>query len=598
MTRRSLVLLAFLLVPLRSFAQSNDQLAFNVLPVEPHAGEAFTVELQVFAPQHDLEDVRVDWTLPSGTRQWIDPRCRLLEGQTYRCAIDWLLHGNVDVLRASVVAPPSGAFNETRAIFVNPAPVTPFAKDKQLTIRTPSKLAPSIVMPDANAWKNGNVVVHVTFDTIVAPARLDFVRVSITVPELVRFVPPEGWSCEFTNQTVFCTMPSLTKQTVSIEARRSPSLADAIVYAGIEWRDQNYFNETARAQATASIFDHESVVSTTADSGAGSLRQAIAEANGCEYPRRCRIVFSLPDDATIRVLSPLPEIAGSAVTLDATVGRTTKVAIDGSALANGAGLVVAPNHFGAVIRGLAVHSFRGNGIECRGECVIESNYVGLDADGFTPRANAQRGVYVSGEARIENNVISGNWRSGIFIDAGGSGIATGNFIGVGADGVRPIGNGASGIFVGPQSFSFRSFFASGNVIAYSNHFGVAIAREQVRIGITGNRFIGNRQSDIDVGLDGRNLPGIAIFSSQYDAASDSTFFFGSVDVIGRHAIALYADGEPLGSLGITNQKWFLFRASGNHTGRAITANLVTEDGFPEFLYFRTTELSESLVPPH
>jgi parallel beta-helix repeat protein len=338
-------------------------------------------------------------------------------------------------------------------------------------------------------------------------------------------------------------------------------------------------------------------VTTTADAGAGSLRQTMLDAESCGQDERCRIVFA-PEITSIRVLSPLPVIHARNVWIDGSYGRTSKMAIDGSTLTSGNGIVFGPEVAQGRALGLAIHSFPGNGIECRGQCRIESNFIGLDRDGITPRGNGARGVYVSGGCEIENNVISGNWRSGIFVDGGGSGYAHRNLIGVAADGVTPIGNGASGLYVGPQSFSFRTFIAEDNVIAYSTHFGVAIAPGQIRVIAPANRFIGNRQSDIDVGLDGVNRPGLVLRTAQYDGESHSTFIFGEVANPDRQTVSLYAAGTLLGSLDITQQKSFMFRAAGDQTGKPLSGSLLIEAGDPEFMDYRTTEMSESLVPAH
>src|SRR5262249_30006753 len=106
------------------------------------------------------------------------------------------------------------------------------------------------------------------------------------------------------------------------------------------------------------------VVSNVNDSGAGSLRQAILDANSLPNPDT--ITFNIPGSGVhpILPLPPRPPLNGS-VTLDATTqpgyAGSPVVEIDGSALpptTHGLTLQVGDN----VVRGLAIHGFQGSGI--------------------------------------------------------------------------------------------------------------------------------------------------------------------------------------------------------------------------------------------
>jgi parallel beta-helix repeat protein len=582
MIRRSLAVLAFVVLSLASFAQSNDQLSFASFPDEPHAGHPFTLALQVF-PLGATRAV-VDWTLPDAAFQWIDPRCVPQEGRRYRCTLASIAPGTVSVLRAGLIAPGGVSFAGTNAFYIEPASTSPSPRNEDITIRTATKLVPKITMPDELAWLNGEAPVTLELDPVVPPSRLlRPVRVRLSIESLVRYEAPPGWSCTSTDRVVECEVSDVTRQTLVAYGRRAGDrLASAL--ASVRWQEFDYEEENVVIFANSYPVDRQYVVTTSADSGAGSLREALLDAQTCPQEQRCRIVFA-DDVTTIDVLSPLPPITANAVTID---GKN-KVVLDGRTLTNGNGLAVAATTFEARILGLEIRSFASNGIECHGRGIVQ---------GCTLTGNALRGISSAGIVEIENNTISGNWRSGIFIEAGGQGFARNNRIGVAADGVSPDPNGASGIFVGPQAFSGKSFIAEGNVIAYNKDFGIAIAREQVRVLTAANEVFANRIGDIDVGLDGPQRPGVTIDSAQYDAASNSTFFFGTIEHPARLTLFLHAGDRRIGELDVANEKFFVFRAEGDQTGLPIRASFIAQEGFPEFYYYRTSELTEPAVPVH
>jgi parallel beta-helix repeat protein len=479
--------------------------------------------------------------LPNAELQWIDPRCTLRADRTYRCTIESIPQGTQAVVRASLIAPPGVTFVGTQAIFVSPEPLTPFSRNEDVTIRTPSKIVPAIVsMPDEKAWGAGPVSVELGFDAVVPPTRLlEPIRIAIFVPQVVSYSVPGTWSCTAGESRIDCTTAALTHDTVVVQARRTPLSAYVSVNVRVDFHERDYEPELVRAEATTYALDRDLLVTTTADVGAGSLRQTMLDAESCGQDERCRIAFA-PEITSIRVLSPLPVIHARNVWIDGSYGRTSKMAIDGSALTSGNGIVFGPEVAQGRALGLAIHSFPGNGIECRGQCRIESNFIGLDRDGITPRGNGARGVYVSGGCEIENNVISGNWRSGIFVDGGGSGFAYRNLIGVAADGVTPIGNGASGLYVGPQSFSFRTFIAEDNVIAYSTHFGVAIA--------PGRRWGSDRQAALGQSADRSRRSGVHGLPNDGDVGIAGAGALNSLGVRGTRAVLCGGDAHSQSSL--------------------------------------------------
>lgn len=210
-------------------------------------------------------------------------------------------------------------------------------------------------------------------------------------------------------------------------------------------------------------------VTTTSDGGPGSLRQAIADANG--RPGQDTIAFDLPGSGVrlIPLESPLPPIT-DALTIDGYTqpgshpntladgnDKVILVELDGSTATGGAGLTVLAG--GSTVRGLAINRFKGSGLllEGGGSNLIEGNFIGIDAaTGARHRGNNIFGILVEGSdgntiggtAPAARNVMSGNGNSGIGFRAGSSGnVVLGNFVGTNAAGTAPLGNDFPGIAV-------------------------------------------------------------------------------------------------------------------------------------------------------
>jgi titin len=217
-----------------------------------------------------------------------------------------------------------------------------------------------------------------------------------------------------------------------------------------------------------------------ADSGSGSLRQAITDANASNDPSNT-IVFAIPGPGvhTITPLSPLPTITNS-VTIDGTsqpgYSGTPLIELDGtSAGANATGLVLDASN--CTVRGLVINSFSRFGIDLHTSSnVIQGNYVGVDTTGNTLRADGAgvvvqaAGNTIGGTSAGAGNVI-GDGLDPSYADAT---LIQGNTIGLGADGTTVLGNHAYGIYV----FQSRDVVIGGdtpaarNVISGNSSFGI------------------------------------------------------------------------------------------------------------------------------
>lgn len=271
-------------------------------------------------------------------------------------------------------------------------------------------------------------------------------------------------------------------------------------------------------------------VTSTADAGPGTLRQAILDANSqCteDADITCKIIFAigepLPESTwfTIRPFTPLPDIHAWKIAIDGFTQQRISgdtnllgpdIELDGSLLHDGDALVFDSTN--ADVLGLAIGNFPRHGIVIAadpknqfayGYAILWHNYIGIDPTGALARPNGGRGLVIErGNALVEGNVLSGNARSGAFFDGIGSATVRDNRIGVRAFDDTPAPNGASGIFVNTRSFGHGSMLIERNTIAHNGEFGIALAPGAFPL-VQNNRIFANRNIGIDIGLDGPTL---------------------------------------------------------------------------------------------
>ncbi len=271
-------------------------------------------------------------------------------------------------------------------------------------------------------------------------------------------------------------------------------------------------------------------VTTTADTGAGSLRQAILDANAS--PGHDTIAFAIPQPPgppgplTIVPASDLPRIT-SPVTIDgytqpqtsantAIIGTNAvlRIVLSGATVPDAVGLALDQGSGGSTLRGLVINGFGGSngagvtffdGPGTSGSA-IEGCFIGTDAGGTTPVPN-RFGVAlgaalsrVGGGTPAARNLVSGNAVNGINANRDSATIQ-GNLIGTRADGVLPLGNGGRGIAAGGAGG--RDIRIGGanageaNVIAYNALEGVVACGLGVRL--ERNRIFANGALGIDLG---------------------------------------------------------------------------------------------------
>jgi uncharacterized repeat protein (TIGR01451 family) len=378
----------------------------------------------------------------------------------------------------------------------------------------------------------------------------------------------ESATCGIASNVLTCTMSTLFGGYVqiegSIQAPDRDSGEDLILEMTLTSAEED-FDPVDNHVTNHIAVRRQLVVTSTADDGGGSLRQAMLDANAlCLEGAPCSIVFRIPAPVpqggwfTIRPQTPLPALEG-AVEIDGTsqtafTGNTNvdgpEIEIAGEQLFNESGLRLLANCTMAV-RGLAVNGFRGYGIYVRrtrerlpdGPCegrdsgvAILDNYIGTDPTGRVAKPNHRGlGVFAFAPA-IQGNLISGNTRSGIYAGGAFEVRITENRIGVASDGA-PLGNGAGIMFDLDARPQLRvSADVTENVIAYND---MAIARTRAgEIFISGNRIFDNVQQAVDVDLDAaspnrnddRDVPNRPVlFSATYDGARNVTIVRGHIE---------------------------------------------------------------------
>jgi uncharacterized repeat protein (TIGR02543 family) len=202
------------------------------------------------------------------------------------------------------------------------------------------------------------------------------------------------------------------------------------------------------------------VVTSTADSGPGTLREAIGLANASST--KDLIHFSIGSGIqTIQLSSSLPAIINPVV-LNATtqpgfVAGSPLIVIDGGGLEIN-GFTLAGASSGSEILGFVLGGFgSGNGVngiavfaQSTGNHVIKGNHVGIDAGGGNAFGNNFGIVLenspsnqIGGTSIADRNIIAGNSSTGLWLDKSGStnNKVEGNFLGTNKAGTAAVSNG-------------------------------------------------------------------------------------------------------------------------------------------------------------
>jgi len=461
----------------------------------------------------------------------------------------------------------------------------------------------------------------------VAPAGTGSVDATVTieVPAAMSNITASGeqWHCSIQSTTVTCTTALFADRNsellhIDFDVPASTEGGRYDIKATLTTSLPNVYPFPS-TQATVSI-PRTFTVTTAADFGAGSLRDAIQSANERCNDSGVGCVINFAGPMTIEPMSPLPAITGCNILLNggvdyrASLDLERPVEISGVKAGFANGLEVR-SRCSTTIQGLTVNRFAANGIVLAppvpASVNVQSCFIGTDTTASAARPNGMRGIAIETpqtSATIFNNIVSGNRYSGIAVWAASSVSLTSNRIGLGRDS-RPLGNGASGVYVdGGEAHIFST-------IAYNHDFGVGVGPHAAHVDAMADNFFANGVQDVDWGLDGRTLtdptsrmpPVPVLIDSSYDAARNLTTIRGVLPAEGRkngwYTVRLFkrtASGST--SLGVgfedritaTGDVPFTVNVIGDLRGSTIVGQsgfLIFSDSFPT----DTSELSAPLV---
>ena len=157
--------------------------------------------------------------------------------------------------------------------------------------------------------------------------------------------------------------------------------------------------------------------------------------------------------------------------------------------------------------------------------VIAGNFIGTDVSGSQALGNSSNGIDITGSFsnsiigtnadglsdELEGNVISSNGGDGIRLFNTNDNLVAGNYIGVGADGLVPLGNNLRGVFlVGTSASNIVGYSPSmanadelvvGNFIKNNTQTGIGVASTGTENRISRNQLANNGGLGIDLGFD-------------------------------------------------------------------------------------------------
>ena len=312
-------------------------------------------------------------------------------------------------------------------------------------------------------------------------------------------------------------------------------------------------------------------VTNTLDAGAGSLRQAITDANNNAGADIIEFNIAGGGPHTIVLSSSLPAIildplfingySQPGTTQGSISGRTILINIDGSALGAGSdGLTIQSNN--VQIAGLAIYSFSQDGIRVATSFTnffLWGCYIGTNNTGTADLGNGRNGINVNdfgaGNSLItigtngdgtndanEGNLISGNGEDGIQFSRTTSSIIAGNIVGL-------TKNGTAGSMNNARNGILLTLDCTSNIVG-TNGNGTSDALE-------GNMVSNNTERGIFVA-----------------ASSNSNIIAGNIVGLGASDVAA---GNGINGIDIRNSSSNRIGTDGNGTSDGTEANIISSN---------------------
>lgn len=301
-------------------------------------------------------------------------------------------------------------------------------------------------------------------------------------------------------------------------------------------------------------------VTNVNDSGAGSLRQAITDANAT--PGADVINFSIGSGPkTLLMGGPYPVIT-QPLTIDATTqpgfAGTPIIQLKGDGTFDG--LTISAGS--CVVQGLVLTGFDlGIKLSTAGNNTIRGNYIGIDISGTAVIKN-RIGIYldsssnnrIGGSDAASRNVISGSY-IGIHMIQGQFNQVLGNYIGTDASGTAPLGNGTGIQSESSSNNTYGGSEAGARNLISANYSGLNIFRGNFNQ-VLGN-YIGPDASGMSA-LPGSNQ-GLTITEGSNNVIGGNTT--GARNIISGNATEIVIGGnDPPGPYASNN------RIEGNYIG--------------------------------
>jgi hypothetical protein len=294
-------------------------------------------------------------------------------------------------------------------------------------------------------------------------------------------------------------------------------------------------------------------VTSTNDTGTGTLRQAITSANNSGVSNFIAFNLTGTGPFTINISNALPAL-GAVMTIDATTqpgyAGTPRVFVNGLRAGSGGVHGFDVQYPGCTIRGLAIGNFSGDGIRLDtvgtvfgGSDIIQANFIGTGVYGTNGAPNGWNGsdysgigVYspnnlIGGIDASNRNVISGNTNYGILIDNSAPSLAAGNnyniiqgnLIGTDVTGTKAVSNRLNGIELVMSVSNTIGGAVSGakNVISGNGQCGIylttgsgynVVQGNYIGVNAAGTAAIANLQDGIDLNF----IPSIGSLAPDYN----------------------------------------------------------------------------------
>ncbi len=306
-------------------------------------------------------------------------------------------------------------------------------------------------------------------------------------------------------------------------------------------------------------------VTSTANNGAGTLRQALLDANTGDiinFQNGNGDPFDPVLPGTITLSSKLPSINQGNITIDAsnagvilngantatdciTITSNSNIIMgmriqnctnNGIYISSGTANIIGGDNSigsGSSGKGNVIVNNGGDGIQIKSNSNnIYGNYIGTDTSSLAGLGNTKHGIYILSNAQYNTiggtiagvrNIISGNTRDGIRLWSVDNNRVSGNYIGTSVDSNTALGNGDNGIYIASTSTNNTiggNTTGDGNIISGNMSDGIRVTSGSSTI--QGN-YIGTNKSNTPIpnSGDGINIGGSTVNLGHFSEAQSN-----------------------------------------------------------------------------